>query len=366
MKIPFVDLHQQYQGLKSELDDVIAEVIENSDFIRGKHMVPFEQEFAAAVGARHCISCANGTDALYIAMKALGAAPGDEVITTAHTWISTSETISQTGASVVFCDTDEKTFNIDADLIEGKITSKTKGIIIVHLCGQPADIDRVRQIADANGLWVIEDCAQAHLASLGGKKVGTYGDISTFSFYPGKNLGAMGDAGAIVTDDEKLANWMSLFARHGGKGDHEIEGINSRLDGLQAAVLRVKLPHLPDWTAARQRAAAVYDELFAPLDEVEVPYVAPDREHVFHLYMIKVDNRDVIRQHLMERGVQSVVNYSRAVPFYKAYERLGHVPSDFPVAYANQHRILSIPIFPEITRHQQEYVVASIKEGLAN
>ncbi len=365
MKIPFVDLQAQHRSLQPQLDESIAEVIANSDFIRGKHMVPFEEEFAAAVGSKHCVSCANGTDALYIAMRALGAGPGDEVITTAHTWISTSETITQTGARVVFCDTDERTFNIDADQIEAKITDKTKGIIVVHLCGQPADVDRIRKIADDRGLWLIEDCAQSHLAKLGGKTVGTFGDIATFSFYPGKNLGAMGDAGGIVTDRDDLAAWMTMFARHGGKGNHEIEGINSRLDGLQAAVLRVKLPHLRDWTKARQNAASVYNELFADVAEVETPFVAGNRDHVYHLYMIKTDKRDQLRQHLNECGVPSVINYSRALPFYKAYEYLGHSPEDFPRAHANQSRILSLPIFPEITREQQEFVVESVKAGLA-
>jgi dTDP-4-amino-4,6-dideoxygalactose transaminase len=365
MKIPFVDLHQQYLGLKAELDAAITEVIGSSDFIRGKHMVPFEEEFAAAIGGKYCISCANGTDALYIAMRALGAGPGDEVITTAHTWISTSETITQTGARVVFCDTDERTFNIDADQIEAKITDKTKGIIVVHLCGQPADVERIRKIADDRRLWVIEDCAQSHLAKLGGQIVGTFGDVATFSFYPGKGLGAMGDAGGIVTNRDDLAAWMTMFARHGGKGNHEIEGINSRLDGLQAAVLRVKLPHLSDWTRKRQEAAAVYNELFASVEEVETPHLAGNRDHVYHLYMIKTDKRDQLRQHLNEHGVPSVINYSRALPFYKAYEYLGHSPEDFPRAYANQSRILSLPIYPEITREQQEYVVERVKKGIA-
>ena len=365
MKIPFVDLHQQYLSIKSELDNAITEVIANSDFIRGKHMVPFEEEFASAVGTKHCLSCANGTDALYIAMRALGVGIGDEVITTAHTWISTTETITQTGARVVFCDTDERTFNMDANLIEAKITEKTKGIIVVHLCGQPAEVESIRKIADSRGLWLIEDCAQAHLAKLGGQTVGTFGDVSTFSFYPGKNLGAMGDAGAIVTNRDDLAQWMTLFSRHGGKGNHEIEGINSRLDGLQAAVLRVKLPHLPDWTCKRQEAADFYNELFAEVDEITVPYVADNREHVYHLYMIKTEKRDQLRKYLGEHGIPSVINYSRALPYYKAYEYLGHLPEDFPRAYANQSRILSLPIFPEITREQQVYVVDWVKEFIA-
>jgi dTDP-4-amino-4,6-dideoxygalactose transaminase len=365
MKVPFVDLYKQYSGIKESIDKAIEDVIKNSDFIRGSHMVPFENEFAQTIGTKHCISCANGTDALYIALRALGAKSGDEVITTTHSWISTTESISQTGAKVVFCDTDEKTFNLDANEIETKITEKTKGIVVVHLCGQPTDVDVIKQIADKHNLWLIEDCAQAHLAQLGGKTVGTFGDISTFSFYPGKNLGAMGDAGAILTDRDDLAHWMTMFARHGGKGNHYIEGINSRLDGLQASILRVKLPHLLEWTRKRQEAAIFYDRLFADVEEVETPFVAANREHVYHLYMIKIKNRDNLREFLNQNGISSVINYESALPFYKAYEYLGHLPNDFPRSYANQSKILSIPIFPEIEKQQQEYVVMKIKEWIA-
>jgi dTDP-4-amino-4,6-dideoxygalactose transaminase len=364
MKIPFVDLYEQYLGIKEPIDNAIEEVIKNSDFIRGKHMVPFEEEFAQAIGVKHCISCANGTDALYIAMRALGVGSGDEVITTAHTWISTSETITQTGAKVVFCDTDARTFNMDPVEVQKKITDKTKGIIVVHLCGQPADVDMLRQIADKHGLWLIEDCAQAHLAQINGESVGNFGDVATFSFYPGKNLGAMGDAGAMVTNREDLAEWMTMFARHGGKGNHHIEGINSRLDGLQAAILRIKLPHLSTWTQRRQNVASVYDKLFADVSEIETPFVAGNRQHVYHLYMIKTDKRDDLSKFLNQHGVSNVINYSRALPFYKAYEYLGHVPNDFPRAYANQSKILSLPIYPEITLEQQHYVVEKVKEGI--
>ncbi|MDA7670548.1 DegT/DnrJ/EryC1/StrS family aminotransferase [Verrucomicrobia bacterium] len=364
MKIPFVDLHAQYLGLKAEIDEAIASVIAGSEFIRGSHLEPFEEEFCAEVGSRFCISCANGTDALYIAMKALGTGAGEEVITTAHSWISTSETITQAGARVVFCDTEEDSFNIHPDLIESKITDRTKGIIAVHLCGQPAKIDKIRNIADKHGLWLIEDCAQAHLAKLDGKTVGTFGDIATFSFYPGKNLGAMGDAGGIVTDREDLADWMRLYARHGGKGEHLIEGINSRMDGLQAAILRVKLPHLREWTKKRQAAASNYDSLLTSLSDVVIPVVGPGMEHVYHLYMIKIPHRDLVRSKLSDRGIPTVINYGRALPFYEAYKYLGHKPSDFPAAAANQERILSLPLFPEITKAEQDYVVEQLEDVL--
>src|SRR5882762_6721389 len=216
MKVPFVDLHGQYLGIKAEIDSAIAEVIAQSAFIRGKHVDAFEQAWAETLKVKHCISCANGTDALYITMRGLGLKVADEVITTAHSWIATSETITQAGGRVVFCDTQEDTFNIDPRLIEAKITKATVGIIPVHLCGQPADMNEIMAIAKKHNLWVIEDCAQAHLAAYKGKLVGTFGIAATFSFYPGKNLGAMGDAGAVLTNDPALARNMAMLARHGG------------------------------------------------------------------------------------------------------------------------------------------------------
>ena len=267
MKIPFVDLHAQYLAIKAEIDSAIAEVIAQSAFIRGRHVDAFEQAWARTLKVKHCVSCANGTDALYIAMRGLGLKTGDEVITTAHSWIATSETITQAGGRVVFCDTQEDTFNIDPRLIEARITKATVGIIPVHLCGQPADMDEIMAIAKKHNLWVIEDCAQAHLATYKGRLVGTFGNAATFSFYPGKNLGAYGDAGCIVTNDDTLADWTATFARHGGKGEHVMEGINSRMDGLQAAILNVKLPHLPAWTTARRRVAARYNDLLSGIDK---------------------------------------------------------------------------------------------------
>src|SRR5436190_8955123 len=248
MKVPFVDLHAQYLGIKAEIDSAIGEVIAQSAFIRGKHVDTFEQAWVRTLKVKHCISCANGTDALYITMRGLGLKPGDEVITTAHSWIATSETITQAGGRVVFCDTDDVTFTIDPALIEDRITPATVGIIPVHLYGQSADMESIMAIARKHNLWVIEDCAQAHLARYKGKLVGTFGNAATFSFYPGKNLGAYGDAGCIVTNDDRLADWTTTYARHGGKGDHVMEGMNSRLDGLQAAILNVKLRHLAQWT----------------------------------------------------------------------------------------------------------------------
>jgi len=362
VNVPFADLHQQYLSLKDEIDGAMAEVIRTSAFIRGPFVERFEAEFASAMEARHCVSCANGTDALYIAMHALGLRAGDEVITTAQSWISTSESISQGGGHPVFCDLDPETHTIDVAQIEALITPATVGIIPVHLYGQPADMEAIMAIAEKHGLWVIEDCAQAHLATVNGRQVGTFGTVATFSFYPGKNLGAMGDAGAIVTNDADLARKMGMFARHGGlvKGEHFIEGINSRLDGLQAAVLSVKLPHLPAWTARRREVAALYNRDLGQIEGVTIPAVAAGRGHVYHLYVIQHEQRNDLQAHLKAHGVQTAINYPTALPFLPCYQHLGHAPSDFPVAAAAQSRILSIPISAEITEAQRQAVVEAI------
>ena len=365
MKIPFVDLHAQYLTIKPEIDAAIADVIANSAYIRGPHVDKFEKLWSEAVGMKHCVSCANGTDAIYILMRGLGIKPGDEVITTSHSWISTTETITQAGGKVVFTDTENDTFNINAAQIESKITSRTVGIIPVHLYGQPADMDAIMAIAKKHKLWVIEDCAQSHLARYKGKLVGTFGNAATFSFYPGKNLGAYGDAGGLVTNDDQLADWCATYARHGGKGEHIMEGINSRLDGLQAAILNVKVPHLQKWTETRRKVAARYNELLAGVGDLVTPKVAADRDHVYHLYVIRTEKRDALKKFLGDAGIGTVLNYPKALPFYPAYAYLGHQTSDFPVSFANSSRILSLPIFPELTDEMIQYVAQSIKAFFA-
>ncbi len=364
LSVPFADLHAQYLSIKPEIDAAIAEVIRTSAFIRGPHVERFEHEFATAVGAAHCVSCANGTDSLYIAMHALGVGPGDEVIAPAHSWISTTETITQAGGSVVFCDTDASTFTIDPRQIEAKITPRTVGIIPVHLYGQPADMTAIMAIAAKHKLWVIEDCAQAHLARCDGRMVGSFGSAASYSFYPGKNLGAMGDAGAITTNDPVLAERMAMFARHGGltKGEHRIEGINSRLDGLQAAVLSAKLPHLARWTHQRQKIAQKYNDRLSSAPGLELPRIASGRDHVWHLYVVQHEARDALASHLKSRGVQTAVNYPVALPFVPAYARLDHRPAEFPHAYRQQSRILSLPLFAEMSEQQLAKVVESIVE----
>lgn len=357
----FVDLKSQHDSLEPELSNAIARVIRESNFIRSGDVDQFESGFSRLFGVDHCVSCANGTDAIYIALKALGAGPGDEVITTAHSWISTSETITQTGARVVFADTEDAYFTIDPSEIERKITPRTKGIIPVHLYGQTADMGRVMDVARRHKLWVVEDCAQAHLAKQDGTLVGHFGDAATFSFYPGKNLGAMGDAGAILTKRADIAEFAALFARHGGKNDHQIEGICSRLDGLQAAILNVKMTALVAWNKRRQQLAQRYDQLLAGVPGVVLPARRPGAEHVYHLYVIRHAARDNLRKFLDKRQVPTGIHYPKPLPLYRAYNYLGHSEQDFPVAARHAKEILSLPMHPFLSDAEQDEVVAAIR-----
>jgi dTDP-4-amino-4,6-dideoxygalactose transaminase len=363
MRVPYNDLHAQYLTIKPAIDEAIAKTVRDSAFIRGPEVDTFENAFARAIGTKHCVSCANGTDALYIAFRALGLQPGDEVITSAHSWIASSETITQAGGRAVFADTDAATYTLDPADVERKITPRTKGLVPVHLYGQPANMEAIMALAQKHHLWVVEDCAQAHLARYRGRTAGTFGVMATFSFYPGKNLGAMGDAGCLVTNDNRLADFSAMFARHGGrkKGDHEIEGINSRLDGLQAAVLNVKLPHLERWTHARQALARDYDRELAGVGDLVLPTIAPDRDHVYHIYAVRTRHRDALRAHLTAQNIQTQINYPTALPFLPAYRRLGHTPADFPQAHAHQSQLLSLPLYPEIATTQIDFLMEQIK-----
>ncbi len=363
-KVPLADLSLQHSRLQSEIKAAIDDVILSSSFIRGHHVDAFEENFARLTGSDYCISCANGTDSLYICMKTLGLKPGDEVIVPAHSWISTSETVTQAGGKVVFCDTHPHNFTIDSTQIESKITSRTVGIIPVHLYGHPADMSAIMNIARRHNLWVLEDCAQAHLAKYNNRLVGTFGNAASYSFYPGKNLGAMGDAGAITTNDIELANGMKRFARHGGltKGEHIIEGINSRMDGLQAAILNVKLPHLEGWNKLRQDHAKTYLTNLNSISGIRLPYIEPYADHVWHLFVIKSKSRDRLKSFLDSKGISSSINYPIALPFLEAYSRYSFVPSDFPNAYMNQSQILSLPLFPEMTEDQKHCVIKSMIE----
>jgi len=362
MRVPFVDLKSQYQTIKPEIDQALADVLGDCAFIGGKYAASFEEEFAAYIGRQRCIGVGNGTDALYAAMAGLGLGPGDEVITAANTFIATAEGITGTGASVVYVDNDPIYYNIAVDQIEAAITPKTKAIVPVHLYGQPCAIDEVMAIAEKHGLKVIEDAAQAHGAMWKGKNAGTFGDCACYSFYPGKNLGAYGDAGAVVTDDAALEEHIRSHCNHGRHDTkyHGMEGFNSRMDGFQAAVLSVKLRHLEAWTEARIAAAKRYTEGLK--DVCVVPQVHPDARHVFHLYVVRVANRDELRKNLQEAGVPTGIHYAKALPYVAAYESLGHKPEEFPNAYRFQDEIVSLPIHGDLTDDQIDIVIEEVRK----
>jgi dTDP-4-amino-4,6-dideoxygalactose transaminase len=367
MNIPLVDLQAQYAAIKNEIDSAIEDVISTSAFIGGPHVSQFEAAFASFCDARHCIGVGNGTDALCVSLKALGIGFGDEVITVANSFIATSEAITMTGARVVFVDINPQTYNIDTNKIEGRITARTRAIVPVHLYGQPADMDHVLALARKYNLKVVEDAAQAHGAVYKGRKIGSMADATCFSFYPGKNLGAYGDGGAIVTNDDSVAIKVRMFANHGriDKYDHEIEGVNSRLDGLQAAILRVKLNYLPQWTEARRRNAYLYNQYLKDTALV-IPVENDDVIAVYHLYVVRVDEelRTGLRDHLRARGISTGIHYPVALPNLKAYSYLNHAAPDFPEATSASKEILSLPMFPELTQTQLSYIANEIRSYL--
>lgn len=362
MKIPFVDLNAQYLGIKEEIDTAIAKVINETAFISGKYVKEFEGLFSQYLGLKHVIACANGTDSLEILMQSYGIGKGDEVLVPAVSWISTSESVTAVGATPVFVDIDPVTYTINTELIEAKITSRTKAIIPVHLYGNPADMPAIMAIAEKHALIVIEDCAQSHGATIDGKMIGTFGHCASFSFYPGKNLGAYGDAGGMATNDEKIAMRARMIANHGQleKHKHVIEGRNSRMDGIHGAVLSVKLKYLENWTQKRIDNAAVYNQLLKESGFV-TPSIKPKNKHVFHLYVIQAEKRDEIKKHLESQNIETAVHYPVALPFLDAYEKRGFKNEDFPVAAVFTHKILSLPMYPELTKDMIEKVVEALK-----
>jgi len=361
MKVPFVDLLSQYQAIKSEIDRAVQSVISDSAFIGGQYAKEFENEFAKFCRTSFCIGVGNGTDALYIALRALGIGAGDEVITVANSFIATSEAITMTGARPVFVDCDPVTYNIDVSKIEGAITSRTKAMVPVHLYGQPADMVSIMKIAEDKNIFVVEDAAQAHGAEISNRRVGTFGHAACFSFYPGKNLGAYGDAGAIVTNDNNLAVKSRMIANHGRikKYDHDFEGINSRLDGIQAAILSVKLKYLEEWTEKRRKVADLYKSYLESSDVV-IPVVPANTRHVYHLYVVRVQARDRVQAALQEAGIATGIHYPIALPNLQAYKYLGKLPDDFPIASRYSGEVLSLPMFPELSEDQIEYVSKSL------
>jgi dTDP-4-amino-4,6-dideoxygalactose transaminase len=363
LSIPFVDLKAQYDSIKGEIDAAIASVIAETAFVGGPHLKAFEEAFARYSGVSHCVGVANGTDALFLALKALGVGLGDEVITVANSFIATSEAINMAGAQVVFVDINPTTFNIDVTKIEEKITPRTKAIVPVHLYGQPADMQPIRDIADKHGLRIVGDAAQAHGAVYRGQPIAQLADITCYSFYPGKNLGAYGDAGALVTNNVEWATAARMYANHGRtkKYDHDFEGVNSRLDGLQAAILSAKLRYIEDWTERRRRNAYLYNEALADTT-LATPKEMDDVRAVYHLYIVRVPagKREALQEHLKNAGINTGIHYPIALPYLNAYSHLGHTERDFPEALRASSEILSLPMFAELTEEQIRYVADAV------
>jgi dTDP-4-amino-4,6-dideoxygalactose transaminase len=357
MKVPFADLYAQYLSIKQDIDQAIETTIRNSSYIGGQAVREFEGAFAAYLGIDHVIACANGTDSIEILLQAFGVGKGDEVIVPAISWISTSEAVSTVGATPVFVDIEKDYFTMDPAGLEKAITPRTKAVIPVHLYGQPADMPAIMKIAEAHKLLVIEDCAQAHGARIAGRTVGTFGHAASFSFYPGKNLGAYGDAGCMATNDPVIAEKARMISQHGQKGKHNhlMEGRNSRLDGLQAAILLAKLPHLEEWTEARIAVSHKYDQLLRDAG-VAIPPTRTGARHVFHLYVIRNEDRENLQRALTNAGIETAIHYPTALPFLPCYQHLNFKSTDFPVAHCYQKSILSLPIFPELQDDSIAYV----------
>ncbi|MEK7482518.1 MAG: DegT/DnrJ/EryC1/StrS family aminotransferase [Patescibacteria group bacterium] len=368
MSIPLVDLKAQYASIKQEIDQAVFGVLESCNFILGGEVESFEKEFADFCETKYAIGCANGTDALTLALRALGIKQGDEVITQPNTFIATTEAITANGARPVFIDIESDTFNINPELIEKAITPKTKAILPVHLFGQPAKMDKIMAIAQKYNLKVIEDAAQAHGAKYYSKRAGSFGDIACFSFYPGKNLGAYGDGGAVATSDEQLAQKIRMLRNHGRekKYEHEMEGVNSRLDELQAAVLRVKLRHLDEWNKARRERADIYNRLLQDINGLVLPFEVSGAESVYHLYVVRAQNRDKLQAVLKEQGIASGVHYPIPLHLQPAYQWLGLGKGDFPEAEKSADEILSLPMYPELSLADQEKIAQEIKAFFAN
>ncbi|MEW6510902.1 MAG: DegT/DnrJ/EryC1/StrS family aminotransferase [Bacteroidota bacterium] len=363
MKLHMVDVVGQYRKIKPDIDAAIHSVLDSGMFIQGKEVGEFEQAMADYLGVKHAIACASGTDALQIAIMALGIGRGDEVITTPFTFVATAETIAILGATPVYVDIDPRTFNIDPAQIESVITPRTKAIIPVHLFGQPADMDPILAIAKTHNISVIEDSAQAVGASYKNAKVCAIGEIGCISFFPSKNLGCFGDGGMVVTKDAGLAEKIRMIAAHGSKVRyyHEVLGVNSRLDTLQAVVLRVKLKHLEAYNAARRGAARRYDDLLRGLP-VEIPYVAPDVEHIFHQYTIRAPKRDALAAFLKDKGIPHAIYYPVPLHLQKAFTMAGGKVGDFPVTEQAAEEVISLPMHTELNEEQQEFIVGAVKE----
>lgn len=366
MTISLMDLREQYAVLRPDLDAALARVLDSGRFIGGPEVDAFNAEFAAYHGLPYALGCANGTDALELALDALGVGRGDEVIVPASSWISTSEVVATRGATPVFVDVDDY-HCLDPTGTAAALTDRTRAVIVVHLYGHPADLTALTALCERHDLPLIEDCAQSHGARWRGQRTGTFGRAGTFSFFPSKSLGAFGDAGAVVTDDTDLHERMRALANHGMFGRrhvHQVHGRNSRLDALQAAVLRAKLPHLDDWIAAKNRAAAGYRERLSALDlaanDLEAPPVHADAYHGYHLFVVQSDRRDALGEFLGRQGIATSVHYPTPLPMHECYAAAGHRPEAFPRAVRLSERALSLPMFAELTEAQLDYVTDRI------
>lgn len=369
MKVPFIDLPLQYRQLKHELDPAISRVCENSSFILSSEVLEFEQNFADFLGIKYCVGVASGTDALILACRALGIAPGDEIIMPGHTFVATAIAAIASGAKVVLVDIEPESYLINIGEIEAKITPRTKAICPVHLYGQACDMDRIMRLAKSYSLNVIEDAAQAHGACWKGQAVGTFGDLGCFSFYPGKNLGAFGDAGAVTTNSAELANKLRRLRNYGSEIRYQYaeSGTNSRLDGIQASVLNVKLNYLEEWNAKRQAAANLYRDNLASHSHIKLPQQCrANNEHVYHLFVVQVPERDFVAQKLADKGIQTGIHYPN--PFYlqEGYASVGYAKGDLPNTERISKQIISLPMFPEISVEQIEYVCHNLTEIIEN
>jgi len=371
MNVPLADLKAQYRSIKPEIDSAIQNVIENTQFILGKAVSDFEQAFAQAHRTKHCIAVGSGTDALHAALWALGIGRGDAVITTPFTFIATVEAISLTGAQPLFVDIDPKTYTMDPQKLEALIAKhnaqkdspKVKAILPIHLYGQPAAMTAIMEIAKKYNAAIIEDAAQSHIAKYAGKFVGNFGAAACFSFYPGKNLGAYGEAGGIITNDDALAKKLRQLRDHGQseKYKHQFWGHNYRMDGIQGAVLGVKLKYLNAWTTRRRTIAELYKQQFAGVGDLVVPYEAPEAFHVYHQFVVRTKQRPAFQQFLTEKGVASALHYPIPLHFQEAYLHLGYTKNDFPVSEACAEECISLPAYPEMTDDQIGYVMDTVK-----
>jgi len=368
MNVPFTDLNLIHRGLKSEVLQKFGEIIDNSSFILGNSVKSFEEHFATATGAKHCIATSSGTDANHMTLWAIGTRPGDEVIIPANTFIATAWGATLCGAKVVFADCENDSYNIAPSDVEKRITKKTKAVVAVHLYGQTANMEPLRQLCDAHNITLIEDAAQAHFAEYKGNRAGNLSVCASFSFYPGKNLGAFGEGGAVTTNDNEIASKCRMLRDHGSskKYYHDIYGHNYRMEGLQGAVLDIKLKHLDEWTSKRRNAAKLYDQLLGNIDQVETPTEMHYAKHVYHLYVIKCKDRDKVSQFLNSKGIGTGLHYPLPLHLQNCFSELGYKKGDFPITEDLAENCLSLPMFPGITREQIEYVAESLIDYFGN